>query len=196
MLTLCIDTAYKYLGVALIQDSKILASESFPCFKKQSEELFVILKQVFDMAGIDPKQIDSICISKGPGSYTGTRIAMTVAKVIGQVLPCDVYTISTLQLYASGNANTMVIMNARANRAYIGVYDKNATVVEDHIEDISNIDVRDYNIVGDGTLVNKEDNYPDIGEAFLNTKPVWQKVENIAFLVPEYLKESESYFND
>lgn len=196
MLTLCVDTAYKYLGCALIQDSTILASESFPCFKSQSEQLFVVLKQVFSMANVDPKEIDSICISKGPGSYTGTRIAMTLAKVIGQTLPCNVFTISTLKLYAAGEPKTMVIMNARANRAYVGVYDNNETIIADHIEEISSINTMSYNIVGDGLLVNKVDNYPDIGQAFLNTKPVWEKVDNIAFLVPEYLKESESYFND
>ena len=35
MLTLCIDTAYKYLTCALIEDEQILASVSLPCFKKQ-----------------------------------------------------------------------------------------------------------------------------------------------------------------
>ena len=131
MLTLCIDTAYKYLTCALIQDEQILASVSLPCFKKQSEELFDVLKQVFDDAHVDRNAIDSICISEGPGSYTGVRIAMSLAKTIGEVLPVDVYTISTLRLYAAGNPSTMVIMNARANRAYVGIYNNDEIVMED-----------------------------------------------------------------
>lgn len=193
MLTLCIDTAYKYLSCALIKDDEILASISIPCFKKQSEELFSIMKQVFDEAKIERKDIDSICVSEGPGSYTGTRIAMTVAKVMGETLPLDVYTVSTLMLYAAGQPKTMVIMNARANRAYVGVYDENQIVVEDHVEEVSLINPMSYNVVGDGLLINRADNYPDIGEAFLHTKEAWKKVDKIAYLVPKYLKESESY---
>lgn len=193
MLTLCIDTAYKYLTCALIKDEELIADISVPCFKKQSEELFVTLKQVFDEAKINPKEIDSICISEGPGSYTGIRIAMSLAKTIAQVLPCDLYTVSTLRLYASGNPKTMVIMNARADRAYVGVFNNNEIIIDDHIDEIKMINPMDYTVVGDGLLVNKIDNYPDIGEAFLKTKSVWKKVDNIAFLVPKYLKESESY---
>ena len=193
MLTLCIDTAYKYLTCALIKDEEILSSVSLPCFKKQSEELFVVLKQVFEDANINRKDIDSICISEGPGSYTGVRIAMSLAKTIGEVLPVDVYTISTLRLYAAGNPSTMVIMNARANRAYVGVFNNNEVIIEDHISEISEINPMSYKIVGDGSLVNQIDDFGDIPTAFLNTKSVWKKVDKIAYLVPKYLKESESY---
>lgn len=193
MLSLCIDTAYKYLSCALIKDDEILSQVSLSCFKKQSEELFIVLKQVFDEAQLNPKDIDSICISEGPGSYTGTRIAMTLAKTMGVTLPCDVYTISTLRLYAAGNPDTMVIMNARADRAYVGVYNNNDVIVDDCVVEVNEIDPANYNIVGDGTLIGKEELYPNIAEAFLNTKPAWKKVENINFLVPKYLKESESY---
>lgn len=193
MLTLCIDTAYKYLTCALIEDDEILAGISFPCFKKQSEELFVVLEQVFKQANLKPTDIDSICISEGPGSYTGTRIAMSLAKTIGEVLPCDVYTISTLRLYAAGNPATMVIMNARADRVYAGIYSNNETIAEDAVVETSKINTMSYNVVGDGSLVGKSDYYPDICKAFLKTKQVWHKVEKIAYLVPKYLKESESY---
>ena len=194
MLTLCIDTAYKYLSVCLIKDDKIIASSSEECFKRQSEEVFVALDRIFNEANINPKLIDSICISKGPGSYTGVRIAMTIAKVIGEVLNIDVYTISTLKLYAANKPNTMVIMNARADRAYVGIYDEGKTIMDDCILTIDQIDASKYNVVGDGSLVNKEDNFINICEAFLNTKSNWQKVDSIAYLVPEYLKESESYY--
>lgn len=193
MLTLCIDTAYKYLTCALISDEKILTSVSLPCFKRQSEELFVVLEQIFSEANIERKDIDSICISEGPGSYTGVRTAMSLAKTIGEVLPVDVYTISTLRLYAAGNPSTMVIMNARANRAYVGVFNNNEIILEDHISEISEINPMSYKVIGDGSLVNQIDDFGDIPLAFLKTKPVWKKVDRIAYLVPKYLKESESY---
>lgn len=193
MLTLCIDTAYKYLTCALIKDDKIIASYCEECFKRQSEEVFLALDKIFKEANINKLDIDSICISKGPGSYTGTRIAMSIAKVISEVKHIDLYTISTLRLYASDKQNCMVLMNARADRAYVGVYDKDNQVLKDCVMFVSDIDPKDYEIIGDGSLLGKDDNFPDISDSFLKTKYMWEKVDNIAYLVPEYLKESESY---
>lgn len=193
MLTLCIDTAYKYLTCALIKDDNIIASYCEECFKRQSEEVFLALDKIFKEANINKLDIDSICISKGPGSYTGTRIAMSIAKVISEVKHIDLYTISTLRLYASDKQNCMVLMNARADRAYVGVYDKDNQVLKDCVMFVSDIDPKDYKIIGDGSLLGKDDNFPDINDSFLKTKYMWEKVDNIAYLVPEYLKESESY---
>lgn len=194
MLTLCIDTAYKYLTCVLIKDNKILANYSKECFKRQSEEVFAALNQVFEEAKVERKDIDSICISEGPGSYTGVRIAMTIGKTIGEMFKIDVYTISTLRLYAGNNKNTMVLMDARANRAYVGIYDEDRIIEEDKAIELDKIDPKDYYIVGDGSLIGKTDNYLNIGECFLKTKNLWKKADNIAYLVPKYLKESDSYY--
>ncbi|MBQ9158139.1 MAG: tRNA (adenosine(37)-N6)-threonylcarbamoyltransferase complex dimerization subunit type 1 TsaB [Erysipelotrichaceae bacterium] len=194
MLTLCIDTAYKYLTCVLIKDDQILSSYSKECFKKQSEEVFLALNEVFEKAAVDRRSIDSICISEGPGSYTGVRIAMTIAKVMGEMLPCDVYTFSTLRLYAANRNNVMVVMDARADRVYCGIYDGDKIIKEDAAVAIKELDVGDYLVVGDGSLVGKENNYGDIPQAFLNTKKLWKKTDQIAYLVPKYLKESESYY--
>ena len=194
MLTLCIDTAYKYLTCALIKDDQILSSYSKECFKKQSEEVFNALDEVFEKANVEKRSIDSICISAGPGSYTGVRIAMTIAKVMGELLPCDVYTISTLRLYAADRDNCMVVMDARASRVYCGIYDGDLIVQEDKAIEIKDVVVGDYDVVGDGELVGRNNDYGDIPKAFLATKHLWHKVEQIAYLTPEYLKESESYY--
>ena len=194
MLTLCIDTAYKYLTCTIIKDNEILSNYCVECFKKQSEEVFIALDKVFKEANINRKDIDSICVSEGPGSYTGVRIAMSIAKTIGELLKIDVYTISTLRLYANNNENTMVLMDARANRAYVGIYDKDKIIKEDCAIELDKINKENYNIIGDCSLIGLDDKYHNIGECFLNTKSYWKKVDNIAYLVPKYLKESDSYY--
>lgn len=194
MLTLCIDTAYKYLTVCLIKDNELVGQVSYECFKKQSEEVFVALDKLFKDTGINKSDVDSMCITKGPGSYTGVRIAMTIAKVYSKIRSLDLYTISTLRLYAGKNSNVMVIMDARANRAYVGVYDKENIISEDHIEELDKIDSKDYSVVLDGSLINKENISPDIPKCFIDTKKYWDKVDSIDFLTPTYLKESDAYY--
>ena len=194
MLTLCIDTAYKYLTCVLIENDEIIASYCEECFKHQSEEVFVALRKLFEQSGRNRRDIDSICITKGPGSYTGVRIAMTIAKTMGEVLPCDVYTISTLRLYAGCRENVLVLMDARADRAYYGIYNGDEIIQEETVKPLNEIDTIGYTIVGDGRLLDFYDDFGNIPESFLKTKHLWQKVDNIAYLTPEYLKESESYY--
>lgn len=194
MLTLCIDTAYKYLTVALIDEKKIVESISFECFKRQSEEVFVCLEDLFKKANVKKSDIDAICISKGPGSYTGVRIAMTIAKVICEIKKIKLYTISTLRLYAGNKPNCMVIMDARANRAYVGVYDQDKCILSDCILENSVIDKKEYDVVLDGSLIGLENNNPDIPKCFFDTKNLWEEVKDVNFLSPEYLKESNAYY--
>ena len=101
MLTLCLDTAYKYLSVSLIEDDQILAAYDEICPKRQSEEIFRVLNRILQEGHKEILSIDSLCISCGPGSYTGVRIAMTLAKTIASLRELDLYTISTLRLYAA-----------------------------------------------------------------------------------------------
>lgn len=194
MLTLCIDTAYKYLTCALIRDDELIASYSFECFKRQSEMVFTALKEVFDKAGIERSDVDSLCISKGPGSYTGVRIAMSLAKTYCEVAHKDLYVISTLKLYSGCKKNMMVLLDARAKRAYLGAYDEGRTIIPDCAMENERINHEGFEVVGDGSLVGLADKWPDIPQCFLSCKSHWEKVNDIAYLVPEYLKESESYY--
>lgn len=194
MLTLCMDTAYKHLSLCLIKDNEIIASIDEECFKKQSEMIFVKLEELFKKANLKPLDIDSVCISEGPGSYTGVRIAMTIAKTICEVAKLDLYKISTLRLYAGNQADTMVLLDARAKRAYVGIYDKANCTMEDTAISLDEIELGNHNLVGDLSLFGQVDNLPVISECFLATKDSWIKQDNIAYLVPKYLKESDSYY--
>ena len=194
MLTLCMYTAYKYLSLSLIEDGKIIAAIDEECFKKQSEMVFVKLDELFCMAKRDRLAIDSVCITSGPGSYTGVRIAMTIAKTIAEVAKLKLFTISTLRLYSNGEKNTMVIMDARASRAYVGIYDNGNAVMKDQVMNLNDINPENYNVVGDGSLIGKDDKMYTISGAFLKTMNFWEEVKEIDFLVPEYLKESDSYY--
>ena len=88
----------------------------------------------------------------------------------------------------------MVILDARAKRAYVGVYDQSQVVEEDKAEYLEKIELGQHNLIGDLSLFGIEDKMPKISECFKNTQHVWEKQENIAYMVPKYLKESDSYY--
>lgn len=195
MLTLCMDTSHTLLVVSLIEDNKVVAEIQKECWKKQSEEIFPALEELLKISNKKVEDIDSIAITEGPGSYTGVRIAMTVAKVFAATKNIDLYTISTLQLYAGLSENTLVLLDARGNRVYSAAYHKGENILPLAIRTIDEIKeiYSSYQIVGDGHLVGVEDNYPDVAENFLALKSEWKKAENVHLVKPEYLKPNESY---
>lgn len=112
MISLCMDSAYKQLVLGLYKDQELLAGISLEAFKKQSETIFVELNRLLKETNLDYKDIDRVIITKGPGSYTGIRIAMTIAKVLCSQMHKELYTISTMQLYAGIEKQANVILDA------------------------------------------------------------------------------------
>ncbi len=196
MITLCMDTSTQYLVIALIRDDQILAKFQEKCWKKQSEELFPRLMELMKQAGLQPEDIGQVVVSEGPGSYTGVRIAMTVAKVFCAMRNLPIAVVGTLQLFAGMEPRARVVLDARGGRVYTGVYEYG--VLSDKVEakpceevkaELDDSEV----VIGDGSLVGREDRIPDLSENFLALKDQWKYAENVHLVKPEYLKSSESY---
>lgn len=192
MITLCMDTSHTWLVIGLIKDDQVIGKVQEKCWKKQSEELFPRLTALMDECHLQPEDIDQIVISKGPGSYTGVRIAMTVAKVFCAMADKPIYTVSTLLLYA-GKKNCRVVTDARGKRVYTCLFYDGKALEEERAVEIENLEIGDGNIVGDGALVGRQDEWPDIVDNFLELKDEWEKHDNVHLVVPEYLKSSASY---
>ena len=192
MITLCMDTSHTWLVIGLIKDDQVIGKVQEKCWKKQSEELFPRLTALMNDCHLQPEDIDQIVISKGPGSYTGVRIAMTVAKVFCAMADKPIYTVSTLLLYA-GKKNCRVVTDARGKRVYTCLFFDGKALEEERAVEIENLEICDVNIVGDGALVGRQDECPDIVDNFLELKDEWEKHDNVHLVVPEYLKSSASY---
>ena len=192
MITLCMDTSHTWLVIGLIKDDQVIGKVQEKCWKKQSEELFPRLTALMDECHLQPEDIDQIVISKGPASYTGVRIAMTVAKVFCAMADKPIYTVSTLLLYA-GKKNCRVVTDARGKRVYTCLFYDGKALEEERAVEIENLEIGDVNIVGDGALVGRQDEWPDIVDNFLELKDEWEKHDNVHLVVPEYLKSSASY---
>lgn len=189
------DTSHIFLALSLIRDDQIIGRVQEKCWKKQSEEIFPKLQEMMDQAGLKPADIDQIVVSEGPGSYTGVRIAMTIAKVFCAMRDLPIATISTLQLYAGMGEKVRTVLDARGGRVYTGLYEKGVLQGEISVEAIEDVKNRitDEKVAGDGHLVGKEDVWPDLAENFLAMKAFWKKADNVHLVKPEYLKSSESY---
>ena len=196
MITLGIDTSFHYLTLVLFNEDHILASIQKEAFKKQSELVLVEIEQLFLSCGLKPNTLEAIVVTDGPGSYTGLRIGLTIAKVLGSLANVKVYTLSSLQVLAGLEEDIHVLLDARAKRVYYAHYQEGDVNGEERIlpiETLSNqIKVTDQ-VIGDGALINRETNYPDYTKHFIQLRDKWMPVKDIDTLIPRYLKANEDY---
>lgn len=197
MISLCMDSAYKQLVLGLYKDKELLAGISLEAFKKQSETIFVELNRLLKETNLDYKDIDRVIITKGPGSYTGIRIAMTIAKVLCSQMHKELYTISTMQLYAGIEKQANVILDARSQRAYVAHVEDGQ--IQGNIQVLTLDEVKKFIetnpgiLWGDADLMGQDVQKVNFLKNFIELEPYYEKVENIHALVPDYLKESDSY---
>lgn len=196
MKTLVMDTSWKHLVIGLFEDGKLIAGVDEEAMKKQSEWLFVRLEQLLEKAGWKLADLDEVVITDGPGSYTGLRIAMTAAKIIGSQKKIPVRTLSLMQLYAGLDPNACVLLDARGKRVYA------ARTANGEIEWMGILpieqaaefaDGQNRTLYGEGELIGRKAADSDFLQAFESLLPLARPVEDIDTLVPCYLKESDSY---
>ncbi len=125
MKILALETSTEYCSVALWQDGTV--SERCELVgQKHSEVLMSMLDALLREAGVTVKQVDGIAFGKGPGSFTGARIACGVAQGLAFGANLSVVGVCTLQALAeaSGKDKVIAAIDARMGEMYLAVYEK------------------------------------------------------------------------
>ena len=126
---LFIDSATTNLVVAIINNGKISYIYNNNDGHDTSSKMMPVLSEAFDKASLKPKDIDKIFVVNGPGSFTGIRVGLTVAKTMAYSLDIPIVPISSLEVMASRSAGTALI-NAR--RGYV-VYPDSYVLMNDSL---------------------------------------------------------------
>lgn len=94
---LLIETATPVCSVALARDGVVLAELHSDEPNAHSSQLSPFINQLFAQCGTAPAQVDAVCVSSGPGSYTGLRIGVSTAKGFCYALDRPLLAVPTLQ---------------------------------------------------------------------------------------------------
>jgi tRNA threonylcarbamoyladenosine biosynthesis protein TsaB len=139
MIWLGIDTANTPLSIALVKDGEMLVEENSAMTVNHSLRAMPAIEELLAKAGIVPTEIDAIAVSEGPGSYTGVRIGVTIAKTLAWTLAKPLVGVSSLKALAANalffNGIICPIVDARRNNVYAGAYQLNAGKLTEVIED-------------------------------------------------------------
>lgn len=127
MRILYLDTTTKHLYLAIIVDNKLLSEKCERLDNQMSVKTLPIIKKMLNDANLSIKDIDKIIVVNGPGSFTGTRIGLTIAKTIAWATKIPIVTISSLEAMAfsyKGLSNFVIPMiDARRDYVFTAIYD-------------------------------------------------------------------------
>ena len=96
MKILLIETATQVCSVALYDGGSIVATRGSDSPNAHSSHLAVFVDEIMKERGIEPSDIDAVCVSSGPGSYTGLRIGVSSAKGLCYALGKPLLSVPTL----------------------------------------------------------------------------------------------------
>lgn len=127
MKILALEGSAMVASVAILDDEKVIADYSTDYKKTHSQTLMTMIDAVLKMTDMDVTELDAIAVAKGPGSFTGIRIAASTAKGLGMALDKPVIGVSTLEAMAVGMELSgkviCPIIDARRQQVYAATFE-------------------------------------------------------------------------
>jgi len=173
---ICLETATNICSVALCDSAGVISLRESSELKSHASVLTVFIEEILLENGIKARDLDAIAVSKGPGSYTGLRIGVSVAKGIAYAASIPLIGINTtLSMFwgivrnrkniedADRNSLYCPMLDARRMEVYYAIYDANGNTIKDISAEIISEDSFSYIPVsqkiiffGDGAVKCKE----------------------------------------
>lgn len=144
---LCIETATEVCSAALCDEERVISMREAPKGESHAAQLTVIIGTLLAEAAVTAADLEAVAVSKGPGSYTGLRIAVSVAKGIAYGAGIPLIGINTLEAMCQGylaanplppSSGTLLcpMIDARRMEVYNAVFRSDGTTVRETSADI------------------------------------------------------------
>ena len=132
---LLLDSSNSKLSVGLARDGSLFDAIEYEANQRQSELMVGEIGNILTRNSLGKDDLSSVVVCKGPGSYTGVRIALTIAKTAALGLSIPLYMVSSLEALKDGDNPSICLSNARGKRSYFGVYKGDECLIDDCIMD-------------------------------------------------------------
>ena len=125
MISLFIDTSLSDVSIALLKDGNILSIINKYIPGEHSIYVSKYIEDIIKDNELSPQDINEIIVVNGPGSFTGIRIGVTIAKVFAYLTNIRIVTITSLQARAIGRSGEYLLstIDAKHDNYYVGLYD-------------------------------------------------------------------------
>ena len=194
MATLLLDSSNTSLSVGIEFKGELLGFISYEAWQAQSEHMIPEIDNLLKKYSLTRKDITGVVTSIGPGSYTGVRISLTIAKVIALCLDVPIYPVSSLRVLKDNDKPSICLINARSGRSYFGVYEQDKIIVPDTIKTNEEVlsyikEHPSYSICGSVSYLGYENLDTNICLQMVTLLKSLSKCDNALALKPVYLKD-------
>lgn len=204
MICLFFDTSSDLLKVSLIKNNEIIYDKEIISKNNHSSYLVPIIDEAFKQNNIDFKELDEIIVGSGPGSFTGTRISVAVAKTYASSFGIMVYSVSSLEelIYDYSSYDYYVpIIEEKGDNLYFSIFDKDKKrIMDDSYSNINYLYKELSKLDGNILLIShfgKEYEKYDTVKSKINVLNLIKNIEvnnkeiNPHLLKPNYIKKIE-----
>lgn len=134
MYCLFISTFDKLITIGLLKNGELLKKIEKESSRNHSEFVMPMIKSILDNNNIDTSYLNEIIVVNGPGSFTGVRIGVTIAKTLGFTLNIPIKTIDSLLSFAvsSDSNKNKIITIPDLKGKYVGYFDSNNEPLSDY----------------------------------------------------------------
>jgi len=127
MKVLSIDTSNYVLGIGLLDGDTVMGEYISNIKKNHSVRVMPAIQTLMNECSIKPGDLSKIVVAEGPGSYTGVRIGVTIAKTLAWTLKIPMSGVSSLEVAAASagryfNGYVSPFFDARRGQIYTGLY--------------------------------------------------------------------------
>ena len=194
MINLLLDSSNINLSVGIMKDDFLLDSITYESWQTQSENMVPEIDKLLTKHNISRNDITGVVTAIGPGSYTGVRIALTIAKVMALALNIPVYPVSSLRILKDNDKPSICLINARSGRSYFGVYEGSKVIVGDCIKQNEEVidfinEHKDYSVCGDARYLGLENKDTNVCQQMVSLFKDFEPSENHLGLKPIYMKD-------
>ena len=135
MYCLFISTFDKLITIGLLKNGEVLEIIEKESSRNHSEFVMPMIKSILDNNNIDTSYLNEIIVVNGPGSFTGVRIGVTIAKTLGFTLNIPIKTIDSLLSFAvsSDSNKNKIITIPDLKGKYVGYFDNNNELLSDYM---------------------------------------------------------------
>lgn len=160
MISLFLDTSSKKLVVILVKDNEVLSTKELESINDHASHLVPFIDEILKENNLTTKDINKIYVVNGPGSFTGTRIGVTVGKTLAYSNNIKVVPVSSLKQYIFSETgyDYYVSIIKDKNNMYYGIYDKDYNDIVIDKYSTKEIFDKDISKLSGNTMIIDEDN--------------------------------------
>jgi tRNA threonylcarbamoyladenosine biosynthesis protein TsaB len=178
---LAIETSGRIGSIATVIDGQVAREQVFSHGLQNAAKILPIIDELCRAQAWSPRDIEQIYVSIGPGSFTGLRIGVTIAKSIALVTNAKIVAVPTVEVLArnapADASNVIVVLDAKRDQIFTARFAGTAIVEPAHLDSLVAMlarSPRPVHLIGEGIPFHQKFLAKDDASVIMTTQELWQ----------------------